>query len=67
MSAPLQYVHVVTVAGRDDGVYLFAYEPDALRFMDAVRRAGGECAADLSTPVCGRSVTDELIAQELTC
>lgn len=67
-----QTVHTVEVDGREDGVYLFADEADADRFVQAVNRAAGVdiesyglVAIEGHAVISGPEETDKLIEQEL--
>jgi hypothetical protein len=57
-------ISVVTVDGREDGIYAFRSEGEAERFLDAVEAAGGS-GVHTSVPLNGTpDHTDDLIADE---
>lgn len=59
----LDFVNLVEVAEREDGIYVFADRFDAERFADAIRAGGSECHAD-ETPINVGAAAERLIASE---
>ncbi|HTR74167.1 MAG TPA: hypothetical protein VMH33_02775 [Solirubrobacterales bacterium] len=58
-----RHVHLVVVAGREDGIHLFEDLLDAETFAGAVRRHGGE-ARLTEEPLHGNRAADRLIEAE---